>query len=272
VFDKDKVITPDICFYNNFVHDASGEFYSLNSTYVMFSDELPSEYLVGVLNSNAVQFYMRRTAPQYGNDYLRYITSYLFEIPIPDPNESGHQELVETVVKCADELRQLGERYRRSNDLLETPSIVYGRDAENIELSSLSFAEYIDTMDFDGEGEVSPVHNGNEVRLNIQDTISFVSEETAEAFTKLLSIFEVESIDVLTDMEVPSSADGLWTVVEAFREAEESVTSDPEAAVEVEAELNHTVYELYGFDEEYRDLIEERVDKPENLLEAKVRT
>jgi type I restriction-modification system DNA methylase subunit len=269
VFDKNKVVTPDICYYNNFFQDEDGEFYSLNSTYVLFSEELRSEYLVGVLNSDPVQFYMRRTAPQYGNDYLRYITNYLFEIPIPDPAEAD-DALVGSIVDTATELKQVSKRYQEAGELMESPELVFER--EDVDRLSLSFAGYVDSMDFGGEdANVSPNVDETTVRLNVQDTIKFVSEDVAEAFAELLRAFDIDTVGELEEFKAPSSEAALQSVVEAFEKAEERLDSDVEIASDLDEQLNEAVFELYGFDEEHRELIRERVEKPESPLEAKVR-
>ena len=271
IFARKKVITPDICYYNNFFHDNDVEFYALNSAYVLFADNLANEYLVGILNSDAVQFYMRRTAPQYGNDYLRYVTSYLFEIPIPDP-EINDTKIVNTVKDTSDSLRKLRNNYRQAKDLLENPHLVY-EQIQDIERSSLSFAGYIETMSIgDGSGEVSTAVDGDSVRLNVQDEISFVSANAAEHFAQLLRVFDVNIIEELESLDVPKTVSGLEQVAEAFKDAEYVREKGPDEAEELEITLNDAVYTLYGFDVEHRELIEDRVDKPENLLEAKVRT
>jgi type I restriction-modification system DNA methylase subunit len=273
VFDTEKVITPDICYYNNFFHDKNGEFYSLNSTYVMFSDELPGDYLVGVLNSNAVQFYMRRTAPQYGGDYLRYITSYLMEIPIPDPrSEKKSTDTVQIVRETSNQLRSLAKDVQEARELSETPELLYERVAD-VETSGLSFAGYIDAMNLgDESGDVSPAIDGAKIRLNVQNEVSFVSEAATDAFRTLLQAFNVESISDLRSMDVPKTEDGLLTVVNEFRESQRLRENAAEEAAALEETLNDAVYDLYGFSDEHREVIEERAETPENVMEAKVRT
>jgi hypothetical protein len=265
------VITPDICYYNNFFHDNDTEFHALNSAYVLYSDNLANEYLVGILNSDAVQFYMRRTAPQYGNDYLRYVTSYLFEIPIPDPTNND-TNVVNTVRDTTDALRDLGKDYRQAKNLLENPHLVF-EESPDIERSSLSFAGYVETMSIgDGGGDVSIAVDGNTVRLNVQDDISFISAEAAEHFAELLRAFDVNTIEELESLDLPETEGGLNQVVERIEDAERVLEDGPDEAEKLEASLNDAVYSLYGFDSEHRKLIEARVDKPKNLLEAKVRT
>ena len=271
IFAREKVITPDICYYNNFFHDNDTEFHALNSAYVLYSDNLANEYLVGILNSDAVQFYMRRTAPQYGNDYLRYVTSYLFEIPIPDPTNND-TNVVNTVRDTTDALRDLGKDYRQAKNLLENPHLVF-EERPDIERSSLSFAGYVETMSIgDGGGDVSIAVDGDTVRLNVQDDISFISAEAAEHFAELLRAFDVNTIEELESLDLPETEGGLDQVVERIEDAERVLEDGPDEAEKLEASLNDAVYSLYGFDSEHRKLIEARVDKPKNLLEAKVRT
>ncbi len=269
LFDQKKVITPDICYYNNFFVDSEVCFYALNSTYVMFADNLQEEYLVGILNSDAVQFYMRRTAPQYGNDYLRYVTSYLEEIPIPDPDDAD-ESLVETVLEKTKELKRISKRYQEAKSIVASPELVF--EQENIERSSLSFAGYIKSMDISGEdAEISTNIDGTTVRLNVQDTIKFTNEDVAEGFATLIKILEIKTSRELEQLEVPSSKEELFGILEAFEVAKKRTEEDIETAIELEEELNKAVFELYCFNEEHQNLISERIDKPENPLEAKVR-
>lgn len=271
VFNQSKVVTPDICYYNNFFHDQGGEFYSLNSTYILSSEELAEDYLVGILNSDAVQFYMRRTAPQYGNDYLRYVTSYLEEIPVPDP-ENAEEKLVEIVKERAASLKRLTKEFQEASDLLDNPETAF--DREDIERSSLSFAGYIESIPFDGteDAEVTPNTDGSIVHLNVQDRLEFVDEKGAEMFAELLRVFGLETTKQVEEMDVPNSIDELRTLTKLYRNAEQNLEEHPNKAEKLEQQLNEAVYELYGFEDEHRELIRQRVDKPETPLEAKVRS
>ena len=271
VFDREKVVTPDICYYSNFFLDTDGAFYSLNSTYVIFSDELPGDYLVGILNSDAVQFYIRRTAPQYGNDYLRYQSDYLLSMSIPDPaSDEIDEDLVEAVSATARDLGEVAQRYHKAKELHQSPGLVF--EQVDVDRASLSYAGYIESMGYEvGDGDVSPTVTESTVRLNVQDTIEFVDEETAEAFVQVLNTFDVESVRELDEFQFPSSSDGLIAVADAFDEVDRTVDGAVDEAKGLEETLNEKVFGLYGLSDEHRELIEKRVDKPENPLEAKVR-
>lgn len=267
VFDRKKVITPDICYYSNFWYDKTKSVYGLNTTYNIASEALDGDYLAGILNSNAVQFYMRRSAPKYSNNYMRYQRDYLLEIPVPDPEEND-RGTVETVVETAEKLRNTAERYVEAKELLENPETVL----ESIETGSLSFAGYVIQMNLDSDdGDVSPNQDGHIVRLNVQDSIEFTDEEVASGFIKLIQALEVESMSELRTLDLPESKEGLSQTVDSLERSQETVDSGKETANRLEEDLNDAVYELYGVSDDVKSLIKERVDRPENPLEAKVR-
>lgn len=266
-FDNEKVVTPDICYYSNFWFDESADMYALNTTYCLVLGAVDGYYLAGVLNSDAVQFYLRRSAPKYGNNYMRYQRDYIFGLPIPDPAEND-DTVVDEVISLSRSLHELAESYQDAKARVSSPEeILNGYD-----VGSLSFAAYIQSLGLgDEDGEVSPSQNGTEVRVNVQSSVEFVSDETAGAFTTLVREMDVETVGELEDLELPTSADGLLAAAEAYEESQSVVESAPDEARELEAELNEQVYSLYSLNTEARELVDERVDKPENPLEAKVR-
>ena len=143
-------------------------------------------------------------------------------------------------------------------------------DGYNVE--SLSFAAYIQTLELDDvDGEVSPSQDGTIVRVNVQSSVELISEETAEAFTTLVRELDVETIGELENLELPTSADGLVAAAKTYKESQSAVESAPDEARESEKKLNKQVHSLYSLNPEARDLVDKRVDKPENPLEAKVR-
>lgn len=266
-FEREKVVTPDICYYSNFWYDDSCETYALNTAYCMSSSKLDGDYLAGIMNSDPIQFFIRRSAPKYSNNYLRYITDYLFDLPIPDPSEKD-SENVDKVATLAEEMQVLTARYKESKGYIESPaSILDGYDVD-----SLSFAGYIQQMSMgDSSGEVSPSRNGSTVQLNVQSSIEFVSEEDAEAFMTIVGPMDIDSIGDFEELELPTNEAELGSVAHEYRNAQSVVEEAPDEARKLERNLNKHVYELFGLSEEARKLVDERVDKPSNPLEAKVR-
>lgn len=266
-FDREKVISPDICYYSNFWYDDSREVHALNTTYCLWAESLEGHYLTGIFNSNAVQFYMRRSAPKYSNNYMRYQRDYLLEIPIPDP-EDNEPGTVDRVVAKASELRDVAHRFQEARETVKNPKSLL----DETETGPLSFAGYIMQMNLDSDdGEVALNRDGETIRFNVQDSIEFVNEESAEAFARLIELLGIENVGDVRDLEVPESERELIEAIEWFDDAEETVEEAVEEARLLESDLNDAVYELYGVGDDVKELIEQRVDRPSNPLEAKVR-
>jgi hypothetical protein len=266
-FERKKIITPDIVLYNNFWMDESEDFYCLNTVYYVLSNGDASEpYLLGVLNSDAVQFYYRRIAPTYKDEFLRYISEYLEQIPIPDPANCDDDD-VSKVEDLALELQDTVADYHEAKDTKESPELVY--EGEDIERDSLSLAGYVESMDLSG-GEVGDVYtDGNTVHLNVQDTVSCRTDEAAEAFADLVGIFRFDTTEDIEEAELPRKEGDLIRFVEEYRDTTGSLDDIEQEVKDLEAELNAVVYDLYGIDDETREYVEDTVETPTTPVRPK---
>ncbi|MAT40406.1 MAG: hypothetical protein CL946_12490 [Ectothiorhodospiraceae bacterium] len=80
-FEKPKIMLPDITLRGNFTYDPGNHFYSVNTTYIISTSDLD---LLGLLNSNLIDFFYRNITSSYRGGYLRYIFQYMVTIPIVD--------------------------------------------------------------------------------------------------------------------------------------------------------------------------------------------
>lgn len=78
-FETQKFIFPDISIRGNFIFDSDGMFYSVNTTYILPSDDL---FLLGLLNSRLFTFIYTQISASYRGGYLRYIYQYIIQLPI----------------------------------------------------------------------------------------------------------------------------------------------------------------------------------------------
>lgn len=99
-FEKPKIIFPDISLSGNFTFDSEAQFYTVNTTYIMPTDDI---YFLGILNSKLISWFYRTLSPSYRGGYLRFIYQYLVEIPIRkidfnNPTDVAlHDEMVQHV-------------------------------------------------------------------------------------------------------------------------------------------------------------------------------
>lgn len=267
MFERKKIVTPDIVLYNNFWLDESEEFYCLDTTYYVLSDGEASEwYLLGVLNSDAVQFYYRRTAPTYKDEFLRYKSGYLKEIPVPNPNECDSETVAE-VESIASDLQDRVSEYREAQDIKEDPQLVF--DQVDIDRESLSLAGYIDSMNL-SEGDIMDLYtDGSSLQLNVQDSITFTSSDVAELFKCVVEIMGYEDVNEIADAQLPRTVDDLELFVEEYDSAAGSLDQIEQDINDLEDALNDEVYELYELDIEPREYIEEMVKTPTTPVRPK---
>ena len=93
-FERPKILYPDIAKRCEFTFDDRG-YYSGNTTYIIPEGDL---MLLGVLNSKVVEFFYRHICSMIQQDYLRFFTQYLMQIPIREP-ASGQRDAIESVVR-----------------------------------------------------------------------------------------------------------------------------------------------------------------------------
>lgn len=78
-FEVERIVYPDIAEGPSFAISPAGV-YQDNTTYTITSN---SRWLLGILNSNAINFYYRKIANQLSGTAVRYFSNYVEQIPIP---------------------------------------------------------------------------------------------------------------------------------------------------------------------------------------------
>lgn len=89
-FENPKIFYPDISNRNSFTLDERGEYYCGNTGYFIVSD---SRYLLGILNSNLINYYYSNVAAQIRGGYMRFFSTYISELPIRTINQSYSTDL-----------------------------------------------------------------------------------------------------------------------------------------------------------------------------------
>lgn len=105
-FEKPKLMLPDISLRGNFLYDSEGKYYSLNTTYIISTDE---KTLMGILNSRLITFFYAKLSSSYNGGYYRFIYQYLVQIPIKTlskPEQQSFDALVERMLELNKELSQ----------------------------------------------------------------------------------------------------------------------------------------------------------------------
>ncbi len=104
-FHKPKIVYPDIAKRPEFAYDVTGA-YGGNTLYILPTDEL---YLLGILNSSVVASFYSQISSTIRGDYLRFIATYMEQVPIPSPT-AAQRAAIEALVRKLLEAEGQGPR------------------------------------------------------------------------------------------------------------------------------------------------------------------
>lgn len=97
-FEKPKIILPDIALRMQATYDVQ-RYFTVNTAYIIPVDD---KFLIGILNSNLVQFYYQKISSEIRGGYLRFVRQYLEIIPIQKNKDAEIQ-----IIKFVDQILQL---------------------------------------------------------------------------------------------------------------------------------------------------------------------
>ena len=141
-FGNSKLMLPDISLRGNFAYDPDGEFYCVNTAYIIPTSD---KYLMGVLNSRLTTFIYGKLSSTYRGGYLRFIYQYLVQLPIRkiNPDNQADVELQKKIIEKVDRILSCNKNKSVQNERLakaadrELDALVYqlyGLDAAEITL------------------------------------------------------------------------------------------------------------------------------------------
>jgi len=119
-FGKPKIVFPDIAKEPRFALDKWGAYVG-NTAYAIPVNDF---YLLGVLNSKAVEEFYLELSAQVRGGYLRFIFQYVTKIPIPDPTPHEKSAISDLVQKCLDAKGVGCERWEK--EINERVGALYG--------------------------------------------------------------------------------------------------------------------------------------------------
>lgn len=267
VFGDDKIVTPDISSKSNFALDEEG-YLSLHTLYFIKPEEepfkefgMPNRYLLGLLNSNLIEFYLKNISSYLGKRGYRFQKQYLERIPIRLPENSQKQKKANSIQNIVKKIRKLVDQLKQVEGRIETfPSkyeigksdkLAWLTDVQELGDDSYktSRARYEKYQDLEEETKYKFIlKRGHYVILD--------TEEQAEFLTKLLENGKRITREEFLELKIPSEEE-MHRVMREFREDRRRIKEINEEVEELEGEINNLVYDLYGLDEDEIETIED---------------
>jgi adenine-specific DNA-methyltransferase len=102
LFHYPRLIAPDISLGGNFSIDRSGKFYTTTTLYGYIKHDKvweSYEFLLAVMNSTVLWFYLKTSGSVLANGYFRYKPAYLENFPIPEVSRQS-EATISKLVSC----------------------------------------------------------------------------------------------------------------------------------------------------------------------------
>jgi hypothetical protein len=116
-FEQTKIITPNLSKNNNFALDTSNFYLDHDCYGIILKDKKLSnyQYILGLLNSKVLEFFLKQISPYASGKYYRYMTSYLEQIPIIQPVTDKERKNAEQLINKVEEVIKLKKKNSEAN-------------------------------------------------------------------------------------------------------------------------------------------------------------
>ena len=114
-----KILVPDIADRASYALDETGEFAFTSGYGITLKNNVnvSNKYILGLLNSKLLNFYLKRISTTMRGGFFRYFTQYLEKLPIVllDISKQPERVLHDQVVECVDKMLSLIPKYHELN-------------------------------------------------------------------------------------------------------------------------------------------------------------
>jgi hypothetical protein len=251
-FEGKKIVTPRLATGNNFALDETGQYYCGDTTYVIVPDEsVDIYYLLGLLNSSVLDFYLKQVSPFFMDKYFVYNASYTERFPIVVP-KTDEEKAIE--IRIGDLVRDILQKVNSQKE------VSIQRIAEKYECLRLDDYPSVNlNLSLNELKEIR--RKGNFVYLNLIDSIEF-KDNSVEKFIVLLleesrTILE-KSKDLRTDiskLKIPKKKEDVEKVTEEYSSVNKNASKTPSDILELEKCLDQEVTKLYGLSNKEKEIL-----------------
>lgn len=254
-FEDPKLICPEIAAEATFMVDEVGTWYFKAAYGVQLEDEFKerTETFAALLNSNALDFYLKHYTALKVDGYYKYTTNYLTPLPIVWGDESDRIRIRNLVSEVATAL-DTGSKTKR---FPETYIGEYDGELEYIthEWQTRRYPVNAEVQD-DVDGQFRVQAGRSDV---ITDPAMYASDQDArkrraEYVREAVNGRNVKNGET-TEIPIPRSDSGIDALLDTLGSDKASVAETD--LDELEETINDTVYKMFGITPEEQDVIEE---------------
>lgn len=256
IFESTKIITPSISDTNNFTLDQEG-YYCLDSCYLIvikdnFKEKINYSYLLGLLNSRLLEFYLKQISPFVRGGWYTYKKQYTDALPIKLPETAEEKKIANQIIKKVDEIMEL-----HKSGIVAIDAVLEGEETEKLcNLPKVTFSIKDDAKFEKVKTEDSKIYVNSQDVIDIKDKKirDFIEIYLSSNSEKLSKSKDAKS--AILNLPVPKSDEILKEII---KKGGTDHTRIKEKIRMLEEEINDTVYELYRITKEERKNINQNI-------------
>ena len=206
IFKREKIVTPGEVRDNKFAIDTTGSGFLNARVFCIIIDDKKYDlrYVLGMLNSKIVEFFLHKTSPLKQKGYFAYASKFLNDVPVPLADKPIQELVSKKVSEIIEINKQLQEQKDEFLDLLTiNHSIKITRDLNHFyELDFDKFVKELDKQDkklsLDKQLEWRKFFNSSKTKiLGYQDRRKRIDNEIEEMFYSVYDLNKNETKIVL---------------------------------------------------------------------------
>ncbi|MFH1642734.1 MAG: N-6 DNA methylase [Nanoarchaeota archaeon] len=262
VLNKPKILYPTVTDKNNFAIDNSGNLWIAGAVYgIIPTTEINPKYLLGVLNSSPLEFYIKKITPVKAGGFYQYMGNILKDIPIKIPNTSAEKQIEQSIIAVVDEILESIKKYGYNRDLaIEFDKLIKQFDTVKLVKSSL-----IEKISISEDNITELRKSKNKLFINLTDFIETKDESVINYLRKYIVIHNLEQeekdiLKIISYIPIPVSKKDIEKLFEALQLLEKGLGGNPDKIKKLEDKLNKLVIKLYKL-EDYEGLINNFLNK-----------
>jgi hypothetical protein len=258
-FEDPKLICPEIAAEATFMLDDVGTWYFKAAYGVQLEDEYKdwTDTFAALLNSNALDFYLKHYSVLKVDGFYKYTTNYLTPLPVTWGSDDDRDELRDTVSTITTMLDVKSKTERFPEAYMgeyngELDYITYEWQTRRYPVSA--------EVQSNEDGEFTVQAGRSDI---IKDAAMYSDDENAR---ELRATYVREAVNgrnaksgETTTIPIPRSDKGVEELVGSLRSDKASL--EERDLNELEKKVNELIYEMYGITPEEQDVIEEYLEE-----------
>ncbi len=134
-FEKIKIVTLDNASHNSFTLDKDN-FYGTTTVYsiTLMTDQISYLYLLGILNSNLLDYFHKQNSIPQANGFYRYQASLIENMPIKIADKKTQKKIEQLVLKILSRKELKLETIEQEKEIDKLVYKIYGMDENEIEI------------------------------------------------------------------------------------------------------------------------------------------